>query len=148
MGRYIAWNDLTDRYPDASRIAGAELVHSAWLYGVEAEVDARLGSRYVVPFVTPTPELVRDVCTDLLYCRMTARQEGSAVIYERVMDLLKGLVAGTISLPGGTEVAGGANYAFASNSYRSAFGPDDPLNWSRSQSELDASESERLGDRP
>lgn len=144
MGRYIDWSNLTNRYTDAAKIAGAEAVHSAWLFGVEAEVDARLSLRYTVPF-SPAPDLVKDLCTDLLYARMTARQEGSQVIYERVMDLFKEIIAGTVTIPGVTPSAGSKS-TFASNSYRSAFGTDDPVNWSRSQSELDDQAAERMGD--
>lgn len=136
MGRYIDWSLLVGRYPDAAKMGGAEAVHSAWLYGVEAEIDARLGARYTVPF-SPAPDLVKDLCVDLLYARMTARQDGSEVIYERVMDTLKAMVAGTITLPGVDPAAGGAGSTFVSNSYRSAFGPDDPINWSRSAAEQD-----------
>lgn len=143
MGRYIDWQDLANRYADAAKYAGAEAVHSAWLFGVEAEIDARLSVRYTVPF-SPAPDLVRDLCIDLLYARMTARQEGSEVIYDRVMETIKDMVAGTITLPGIAPLATGA--AWASNSYRTAFGPDDPINWSRSAAELDDATSERLGD--
>lgn len=147
MGRYINWKDVVDRYPEASRMGGAEVVHSSWLYGVEAEVDARLSNRYVVPFTAPTPDLIRDVCTDLLYCRMTARQEGSQVIYERVMDIIKNLIAGTISLDATVPtVAGGSGVTYVSNSYRSAFGPDSELNWSRSLGEIEDAIGDRHGD--
>lgn len=144
MGRYIDWQDLANRYTDAAKMGGAEAVHSAWLFGVEAEIDARLSIRYTVPF-SPAPDLVRDLCIDLLYARMTARQEGSEVIYERVMDTIKEMVAGTLPLPGVAPLPlGGA--AWASNSYRTAFGPDDPINWSRSADQLADAVNERMGD--
>lgn len=144
MGRYIDWSYVSNRYPDAAKIGGAEAVHSAWLFGVEAEVDARLSVRYTVPF-SPAPDLVKDLCTDLLYARMTARQEGSQVIYERVMDLFKEIIAGTVTIPGVTPT-GRNSSTFASNSYRSAFGTDDSVNWSRSLSEMDDQAADRLGD--
>lgn len=144
MGRYITWDQMTNRYPEAARITGAEVVSSAWLYGIEAEIDARLSPRYTVPFST-APDLVRDLCVDLLYARMTARQEGSQVIYDRVMNLIGEIVAGTIAIPGVTPTASGGR-SFASNSYRSAFGPDDPLNWSRSLSQVTDAITERIGD--
>lgn len=144
MGRYIDWQHLTNRYPDAAKMAGAETVHSGWLFGVEAEVDARLSIRYTVPF-SPAPDLVKDLCVDLLYARMTARQEGSEVIYERVMGLFKEIIAGTIVLPG-VDPVGGNGRTFASNSYRTAFGTDDPANWSRSAAELTDQAFERQWD--
>jgi phage gp36-like protein len=144
MGRYITWDLMANRYPDAAKVTGAENVSSAWLYGVEAEVDARLSPRYTVPFST-VPDIVRDLCVDLLYARMMARQEGSQVIYERVIGLIGEIVAGTIAIPGVSPTTTGGR-SFASNSYRSAFGPDDPLNWSRSQTQVDDAIAERLGD--
>lgn len=144
MGRYINWPDVTNRYADAAKIAGAETVNSAWLFGAEAEIDARLAFRYTVPF-SPAPDIVRDLCIDLLYARMTFRQEGSDKLYERVLDTIKEIVAGTLPIPG-AEPASRAGYAWASNSYRSVFGPDAPEEWSPSAGAIEDAALDRLGD--
>lgn len=141
MGRYIDWTLVANRYPDAAKITGAEVVNSAWLFGAEAEIDARLAPRYTVPF-SPAPDLVKDLCADLLYAKMTSRQEGSKIIYDRVLATIKEIIAGTLTIPGALPSAEGI-ISTASNSYRSAFGVDDPVNWSRSQSQIDDTQRER-----
>lgn len=145
MGRYISWDSVANRYSDAAHAGGAADVGSSFIAGAEAEVEARLAARYTVPF-SSTPPLVADVCIDLAYVRMTARQKESEPIYERAMALLKDMVNGTIPLVDASGVLldqGSATRTFASNSYRSAFGPDDPLNWSPSQSAIDDAQDTR-----
>ena len=145
MGRYIDWTHIVNRYPDAARIAGANDVGSSFIAGAEAEVDAALAARYTVPF-TPAPPLVQSVVTDLAYCKMTIRQPESKPLQEQTQKLLDALVAGTLLLVDETGVvvqAGGPVRTFATNSYRSAFGPDDPLNWSPSQSADDDAQAVR-----
>jgi len=148
MSRYIQWVDVVGRYPAAAQIAGNTNVGSYWLPGAESEVDARLAGRYAVPFST-APALVQDLCIDLTYCKMTAGQASSTEIYERYLERVTEIVAGTMLLTGadGTIIpsrsVSNPSLAWSSNSYRSSFGPDAPENWSPSLSaEIDA-ESER-----
>lgn len=136
MSRYIDWASITNRYPDAARIAGANDIGSSFIAGAEAEVDARLAVRYTIPF-SPAPPLVQSIATDLAYCKMTIRQPETKPLLEQTEKLLDALVAGTLLLVdenGGVVQSGGPTRTLSTNSYRSAFGPDDPLNWSPSQS--------------
>lgn len=148
MGRYIGWDSVANRYPDAAVIAGANEVSSSFIAAAEAEVDARLAVRYTVPF-SPAPPLVQSIVTDLAYCKMTIRQPEAEPLREQVKELLAELVAGTLLLvdaDGAVLQAGGATLTYATNSYRSAFGPDDPLNWSPSQSAADDAQDARDND--
>lgn len=142
MGRYIGWPDVVDRYPDAARIAGAELVNSSWIAGAEDELDARLSPRYTVPF-SSTPGMVRDLAIDLTYYKATLRQKGADKLYAYLKDRLDLLVNGTIELPGYVGATSAGNAAFVSPTYQTAFGYDDPVNWRTPEDELDATENRR-----
>lgn len=130
MGRYIDWSDIAGRYPDIARQGGAESVASYWLAYAEAEVDARLAAKYTTPF-SPAPTLVRDLCIDLTYYRMTIRQKGSELIRESLDERFAGIINGTISLPNTVEIVADtlAWSEQAQPGYHTAFGPDDALNW-------------------
>jgi len=148
MSRYIDWEDVVGRYPDAAKIGGADTVNSSFIVGAEAEVDARLAGRYTVPF-SSTPPLVKDLCIDLVYCKMTSRQDSSDKLYQRYLDLIKEVMSGTVVLVSdtGTAVTNVRTaLAFSTNSYRSAFGPDDAEEWSPSDSALTDASLERLND--
>ena len=148
MGQFIVWADVVGRYPDAAKVGGAEAVSSSWIAGAEAEIAARLAARYSLPFAS-TPPLVQDLCIDLTYCKMTARQDSSDKIYERYLKTIAEVVAGTIVLVDATGAvidAGAAALAWASNTYRTAFGPDTAENWSPSDAALDAAVDERQYD--
>lgn len=132
--RYIDWADVVNRYSDVARIGGAESVSSSHLQFAEAEVDARLSVLYTVPF-TPAPPLVKDLCIDLTYWRMTMRQKGSEVIKKYIDERIEGLIGGTIVL---TDAAGAVlpqnqeSLAWSEQNqtgYHTAFGPDYELNW-------------------
>jgi len=142
MGRYIGWQDVVGRYPDAAKIAGAEQVSSSWLTQAEYEVDARLAVRYATPFVsTPAPVLVQDLCIDLTYYKATIRQKGSEKIYEYLKDRFAAIVAGTIVVPGAVAVTGGA--MTAAPTFQTAFGYDDAENWRPAADDIENTEARR-----
>ena len=142
MGRYIQWADVVNRYPDAAKIAGAENVSSSWLGFAEYEVDARLASKYAVPFTTsPPPPLVQDLCIDLTYYKATIRQKESEALLTYLDARFKGLVAGTLMISGATAASAGVSYE--DTKQQGAFGWDDPLNWQPSESALEDSKESR-----
>lgn len=142
MGRYINWQDVVNRYPDAAKIAGAEGVASSWLYHAEYEVDARLAPKYVTPFVTsPAPALVQDLAIDLTYYKATMRQKGSDVIYNYIKDRFEAIITGAIAVP--DAMVAGTLAMFNRPDFQSAFGYDDPVEWRPSEDDLDESEERR-----
>lgn len=141
MGRYINWADITNRYPDATKIGGAADVSSAWIFGAEADLDSRLGSKFTVPF-SPVPDVIKDLCIDLAYYRMVMRQKGSEPIGKLVDTRIAGMLNGTIVVAGAPETSGSA-LAYVSNSYHSAFGPDSEVNWQVSTEWVQAAQEER-----
>ena len=142
MGRYIQWTDVVNRYPDVAKIAGAENVSSSWLGFAEYEVDARLASKYAVPFTnSPPPPIVQDLCIDLTYYKATIRQKENEALLAYLDARFKGLVSGTLMIPGVAAV--GARVAYEDTQQKGSFGWDDPLNWKPSEDALDDSRESR-----
>ena len=143
MGRYINWADVANRYPDAAKIGGAENVSSSWIYGAEAEVDARLATKYTTPFVsTPAPAIVADLSIDLTYYKATFRQKGSDTLYKYIKDRFDSLLNGTMVIEGGSVIPV-LGFVALVGSRGTAFGFDDPLNWKPSDAATDLSEADR-----
>lgn len=141
MGRYILWEDVVNRYPDAAKLGGAETVNSSWICGAEAEVDARLAVRYTTPITTsPAPDLVRDLCVDLTYYKANIRSKGAKALGEYLESRFAMLVNGTMALPTGVTAT---TVSEAGGSYDSAFGRDDPEYWQPSCDGIEASRDER-----
>lgn len=77
----------------------------------QAEIDARLGSRYSVPFADypATPQVIREICQDIAAYLSALQAHGNAALaeesavvrrYRRKMDLLLALQNGDTDLPG------------------------------------------------
>lgn len=129
--RYIDWSDVANKYMSAAKIAGAAESRGPFLESAEAEVEAWLSQRYTVPF-SPAPAMVKDLCVDLAYYKMSIMQEGSDKLAQYVEKRLKMLVDGEISLPGVPETADSTDdRAFAavwSLNARDGFIDDEPIN--------------------
>lgn len=136
MGRYIDWADVTGRYPDAAKIAGAEAIGSYWLNYAEAEVDARLAPRFTTPF-SSAPDMVKDVAIDLTYYRLTMRQKGAEVIKGYVDERINGMISGTLYLTSSFALENTTAWSEqAKTGYHSAFGFDNEIYWRNSSSFL------------
>lgn len=143
MGRYIDWSVVVGRYPDAAKIAGATDMGSYWLNYAESEIDARLATMYTVPF-SPVPDMVKDLCVDLTYYKMSLRQESSKPILDYIEKRIDGILKGTIALvnSGGAVLSSTEEVAY-STQYGSVFGVDDPINWQVPNAALDAAADDR-----
>lgn len=129
MGRYIDWADVTGRYSDFAKGPDASQANASFVPQAEAEVDARLAVKYTVPF-SPAPYLVQDLCIDLAYYKATIRQKGSEQIKKYIDARFESILNGSMVLTNSDGVISGTgNYAWASNSYHSAFGMDDEVRW-------------------
>lgn len=140
MGRYINWDDVVGRYPDAAKIAGASAVGSNWLGYVESELDARIGVKYTVPF-TPVPAQIADLAIDMVYYRMNIRAKGIDSVKKFIDGRLAGILNGTIVLMGVDGVVQMSDKAVSWSEqnqpgYHTAFGPDDVEFWTPSSAYL------------
>lgn len=146
---YTTYEILVSKYPGiAGKVANpAELV-GAFIPGAEAEINGYLAAKYTVPFTT-VPPLVQDLCTDLVYTKLTIRdpklsEQVKKYYYERI----KAILAGTLSIvqTDGTTLTNEASQALIDKEYHSRFGPDAPENWQPDSDELDDAEDARDGD--
>ena len=143
MGRYIDWADVTGRYSDFAKGPDASQANASFVPQAEAEVDARLAVKYTVPF-SPAPYLVQDLCIDLAYYKATIRQKGSEQIKKYIDARFETIMNGSMVLTNSAGVISGTgNYAWASNSYHSAFGMDDEVNWRVDDEQISDIEGQR-----
>lgn len=130
MSRYIKWEDVVGRYPDVAKINAADGVGSYWLNYAESEIDAALAKQYTVPFST-APDMVKDLCIDLTYYKLTYRQKNAEALISYVNSRIGALQDGNMQL---VDVAGTllSSEALPWNStmdHPSSFGIDDPVEW-------------------
>lgn len=126
---YIDWSRVSGKYPDIAPKFEASAANSHWIPGAENEVNSRLAVRYTVPF-SPCPDMIADLVVDLTYYKMTYRQENQEKLKEYIDERFKGLLDGSIVLVTSAGVVSDtSNFAWASNSYHTSFGPDGPENW-------------------
>lgn len=149
MGRYCDWEDVIGRYPELSTIGDAGKVASSYIVYAESFVDGILRSHYATPF-SESNMIVKDLCVDLVYWRAAGRKiEGSEAVwsgfYTTITLLKKGEMA-MVDASGNVVpslMAQPAAYS-TTQSYHSAFGMDDPIDWSVDDDQIDADRDERL----
>lgn len=154
MSQYIDFKDVANRYPKAADKAGAGPTEmEGYILGAESEVDAALSVLYNVPFIpgsSNVPYLVRDICVDLAYWKMSGWQnEKLGKVQKDYIDArLKKLAEGSILLvsSGGMIPQGQAFAGATSDGTRSSFGVDDSVNWSVSSAWQDSFAADREGD--
>jgi len=75
MSRYATWDDVTQRYPDAAKIANGKTDYEAtFINPAENYIDAQFASKYVVPFcntISYVPPFISDLAIDVAYYRST-----------------------------------------------------------------------------
>jgi phage gp36-like protein len=123
-------------HPEGTAAELAEPILQMSLDAAQAQVDARLGGQYAVPFAEPVPQLVKSITlaiaaylADLGYRQSvdSDAQDPVARRYQWATDLLSRLSTGSAVLPG--AVGGGAairSGMFPVNPYDGGlFAPDD-----------------------
>jgi phage gp36-like protein len=151
MGRYIDWADIANRYPTVARERGGEQTGmGVFVDDAEGEVDARLAPKYTVPFVPGSsyaPQIVRTLSIDIAYYRLNMQQKWAETLKEYIDARFKALLDGTMLLVNSSgTLAANDVAAWTDRPYRSSFGPDDPTNYSISDSWQTDAEDERDGD--
>lgn len=142
---YITWNRVAAKYGETVAKIDASAANSYWIPAAESEVNARLAPKYAVP-MSPCPEMIADLVVDLVYYKLTYRNENQDKLKKYIDERFEGLLDGSVVLvdSGGTALATFSGEAWCSNSYRSSFGPDCAENWSVDQSAIDDAQDARL----
>lgn len=150
--RYTNWDQLTARYPGIAKMAhvAADRVEENFIAGVESEVDARLATRYTVPFAnTPSaaPEYIKSLATDLTYYRaawMTMKETQAKALWTDIMERFEGLVDGTITIVVSGSILSSVSVPWSTHGgFPNISGTDDVEDWKVSDAESDAQEDLR-----
>lgn len=135
MGRYINWADVVGRYPEVATLGGADELSSSHIVYAEAFVDGVLRSHYTTPF-SGTNMVVKDLTIDVCYYRAAGRKIDDAVsVWSAFWANVKLIKKGELTMVddnGNVIEQTRVQPVIYSNvqSYHSAFGSDDPINWS------------------
>lgn len=150
MPRYVDWSDVVRRYRKVAAEHAEADANLAFVEPAEDEVDARLASRYAVPFIPGSlnaPGLVRDLAIDLAYYKMIWQTEAGDKLIKQLNERFDKISKGEILLTTSVGIVDMASAtAWTDKNYRTSFGPDDPLNWSVSSAWQGDAASERFYD--
>lgn len=108
MGRYASFSsDVHNRYPRTlTDSRAAATLESAYLSPAEAELDARLGSRFTVPF-SSNNQTAKDLVIDMTMIRMGFYKEKNEDLANSIEARIKALIDGTmVMVTTSGEVAG------------------------------------------
>ena len=144
---YTTWETIVAKYPGVAKFANSPELALAFIPGAESEINGRLAAKYSVPF-SPVPALIADLCTDLVYAKITIRDEKlSKIVMDYYERRMKGLQDGTTLLVDSTgPLVDQSNRGTIDKEYHSVFGVDDPTNWQSDTDALDDAEDSRSGD--
>lgn len=142
MGRYINWDDVIDRFPELNTLGGADELSSSHIVYAEAFVDGALATHYTVPF-SNNNMIVKDLAIDVCYWR-AARfkfEDATSVksAFFQTVDLIKDGHVKMIDASGTLIPQIQIQSGLISNvqSYHSAFGMSDPIDWDIDQDQKD-----------
>lgn len=144
---YVLWSEVVARYKELAKDFDSTDAQAALIGGAESEIDARLASRYTVPF-TPVPGIIKDLAIDMAYYRAFWRQKAEKPLQDFIERRLSMLACGSSTLVvSGTVIAQVTVLPWSDRTgFRSSFGPDDPINWSTSKTWQDDAKDERSND--
>ena len=149
MGRYIEWDDVIDRYQVINTLGGSDEISSAYIVYAEAMVDGLLSSKFTVPF-SNNNMTVKDLAIDYTYW-MSARfkLEDAVAVYSSFFGTIAMLKKDQMAMiaTDGTLITGALKNSgiySSTQSYHSAFGIDDPINWRVDSDQMADAQDARL----
>lgn len=144
---YATWQDLAARYKKFAEDYDSSEAQIGFMNGADADIDARLSLRYVVPF-NPVPSAIKDIAIDLAYWKMTIGQESAKELKKYIDQRLDSLSAGSTSLVvSGTLLGTLENLPWSDTmNRRTQFGVDAPENWNVSADWEDDEQDKRTND--
>lgn len=130
MARYIKWDDVVARYPDAGAKDANEL-KDHYINYAEAEINGRLSNAFTVPF-SDNNLTVKELAIDLSYAKsLRGRNEKfSKPVRDGVDERIKRLLDGSevmITTSGDAVVASVAQAWSNTESYQPAFDKESVL---------------------
>ena len=149
MGRYIDWDDVINRYPALESLGGADELNANHIVYSEAYVDGCLSDRVTPPF-SSNNLTVKDLCIDFCYWRAARFKLEDAVevksSYFETLEMIKKGQINMVDSAGNVLDVGEKALGFYSNtgSYHSAFGIDDPIDYSIDPYYIEDTEDSRL----
>lgn len=97
MGRYATWSDCLIRYGDLSRVTSGDVnaAESSYIVHAENRVEARLASKYTVPF-SSNNLTAKDLTIDMAYLMVMAVKdpEKTATLKELLDERFDNLLSG------------------------------------------------------
>lgn len=147
MGRYAVFStEVQDRYPRVTTDSRAvSTIESAYLLPAEAEVDARLGVRFALPF-SSNNLTVKDLVIDMTMIRMGTYKDRVEDLQKSVDSRITALIAGTMVMvtASGTIAASALASAYSTTgSYHPVFGMGDVVDMKPDDDRVDDEEGER-----
>jgi len=149
MCRYIEWDDVVDRYPVLNTIGGADEISSAYIVYAEAMTEGLLARKYTVPF-SNNNMTVKNLAIDYTYW-MAARfkLDDAVAVYSSYHGTIRMLQKDQMDMiiDDGTLLSGtrkNSGIYSSTQSYHSAFGVDDPINWRIDSSQMSDMQDSRL----
>jgi phage gp36-like protein len=143
MGRYTTWDQVVGRYQSAKTGIDASYANSYFVKGAEDLLDGYLASRYSVPF-SPAPGVIQDLATDMAYYKLVYAEKRGEPLKKSIDERIKAILDGTIMLvSSGSLLPNASQETGIVDDRPSAFGPDDPINWTPSSSWAQEYQAER-----
>ena len=147
--RYTDWAQVVARYVDVAKERDENQL-LPFIEDAEGELDARLAPRYAMPYTpgSAAPQIMKSLAIDLAYYRTIWATDRADKLKTYIDERINGLLAGSMALvtSGGVMVSDSVATAWTDKTYRSSFGPDDPVEYSVSSAWQDAAQNERLND--
>lgn len=143
---YITWAELQARYSQIAKDYDNADTAQGFINGAEAEIDARLGVRYTVPF-TPVPAIIKDLAIDMAYYRMYWKLDEKGILRDFIERRIGALASGSMTIvQSGSELSPDALAWSDRDGIRSSFGPDDATEYSTSADWQEDAQIERSYD--
>ena len=149
MGRYVDWDDVINRYPELDSLAGADELSSVYIVYSEAFTDGMLAGTYTVPF-SNNNMIVRDLSIDMVYWRAARfKFEDATAVKSSYFETIGLLKNGTLTMIDDTgtiipSLKKPIGLFSTTQSYHSAVGIDDSINWQVDSDQMGAIQDRRL----
>lgn len=139
MGRYIEWDDVVLRYPNAGRSGGSSEVGSVHITYAEAYLESRFSGYFTIPF-SSNNLTAKDLSIDLTYLRIgNFGQKDRKIFRDEIEDRIKQIKLGNdqmITNSGDSLGSVGEAVYSPHQNYHPVFGMDDEFMFDVDSSQL------------